>query len=356
MFESFDEYVRSLARSRGGLSAIREILRDIFYSTRFSHFFLYFLATAYGWAIATGIFPNPIAFIYNLAYALLFGGLDAFLLDEYYIGLTQLAFACVSNGLLFIAILMYNDYCDYGIDIEGRKKDTLLTRGIISKNEQLAVVLALMALITAMAYLVGPLFLLITFMGFFGLWIYSAKPFQTKRRAGLDLLSNGFHPWLITVSGALIGASSYREIPYLHFLCVGFMGMIIFALTCFMDLEDDRKNGVETICVKLGFTGSTILTAALIAGLFILVGLDSYFNYVFTLRWFWLSFPMILAGIVIILLGFFRWIFIWREKRCLPYPIRYRKVYKYLAVGVPLELFPFLLFIIDYSFHDLPWF
>ncbi len=355
MFETFKDYARDLWRKWGPLGAISQLSKDIYYTIRLPHFFLYFLATAYGWAIATRTFPNPIIFV-NLLYSLLYGSLSSFLSDGYNMEVTRLAIACMSNGLLFIAILMYNDYCDYEIDVKSKKKDTLLTRRIVNRNEQLLIVLALIIIITIMACLVSLPFLLITLFGFFGLWFYSAKPIQTKRRAGPDLLCNGFHPWLIAVSGAIVGVPSLKAIPYIHFLCVGFMGMIIFALTCFMDLEDDRERGVNTICVRLGFVGSTIFIFAVIAGLFILLGLDSYFNYVFTFRWFLLSFPIILAGIAIILFGFFRWIFIWGERRCFPDPVYYKKAYRYIEIGVPIALFPFFLFIVDCSLYDLPWF
>jgi len=356
MFEGFKDYANDLWLTRGAFRAIRQLSKDIYYATRLPHFFLYLLATAYGWVIATHTFPYPVSFIDNLVYSLLHRSLSSFLSDGYNIGVTRLAIACLSNGLLFIAILMYNDYCDYEIDVESKKKDTLLTRGIINRNEQLLIVLALMGFITILACLVSLPFLLITLVGFFGLWFYSTKPIQTKRRAGPDLLCNGFHPWLIAVSGAIVGVASLKTIPYIHFVYIGFIGMIVFALTCFMDLEDDRERGINTICVRLGFVGSTIFTFVVIAGLFILVGLDSYLNYVFTPRWFLLSFPILLTGVAIILFGFFRWIFVWRERRCFPDPAHFRKVYKYIGTGVPIALFPFFLFIVDYSLYDLHWF
>jgi 4-hydroxybenzoate polyprenyltransferase len=347
---------------------VRKFLKDIYYATRLPFFFLAFLDTMLGWLVAAvlveGFDLNTLFVSMRTTFYLIRRGIPAgvfFTLPfclEFYQGL----FAGISNGICFTAILMFNDYCDYESDIKGRRRDTMLTRGEITKSEQLVWVLTLMVACLAISiFLVRNLtFLLLTLVAFLGGWLYSARlpperkvPPRAKERPVFGVLFNGLFSGGLPIMGAILVTSELSQLPYLLFVACALAGMGAFVSGCVMDIEDDRKEGLNTIAVRLGFKKSVILSEALCFGFIVPWGVMAYFNYLLTFKSFlYLVLPAFLIGSLVTYIGFFKHVANLKTQRVNPAPARLRKAYKYLFVGSLLQTLPLSLCLIDYLIVD----
>jgi 4-hydroxybenzoate polyprenyltransferase len=243
---------------------------------------------------------------------------------------------------------MFNDYCDYESDVKGRKRDTLLTRGEITKSEQLAWVLTLMAvcLVISIFLIRSPIFLLLTLVALLGGWSYSARspperevPPRAKERPGFDIVFNGLFSGGLPLMGAILVSDKISQLPYLLFVACGLMGMWFFSVGSVMDIEDDRKEKLNTIAVRLGFKKSIILNMVLCFGLITPWGVMAYSNYLLTLKSFlYLILPAFLIGSLVFYIGFFKHVVNLKTQRVNPSPAHSRKMYKYAFTGYLLQL------------------
>jgi 4-hydroxybenzoate polyprenyltransferase len=343
-----------------GSKRLNKFLTNIYYSTRAPHFFLAAGATMLGWGVTTTLIGgfDPVTFYYSMKSTVLaFAGEvpAALFFSPTHLGVHKAMAAAISNGFCFTFILMFNDYCDLEADRKGKKKNTLLTRGEITKSEQLAGVLTLMAVCLAISiFLVRNLFfLLLTLVSFLGGWAYSAKPTQIKKRAGLDIFWNGLYTWLLPVSGAVLVVNSLSQMHHLLFMLCAIFGMYFFMIGALMDLEDDKKHGINTIAVRLGFKKSIILNMALAFGFIIIIGIMAYSNYLITFRWFlYIILPVYLLGSSVVYIGLFKHIFHLKTGRITSDPAHFRKFYKWAFMGHALQTLPLALSFIDYLIVD----
>jgi 4-hydroxybenzoate polyprenyltransferase len=342
---------------------VRKFLKDIYYATRLPHFFLAILDTMFGWLVAAvlveGFDLNTLFVSMRTTFYLILRGAPAgvfFTLPfclEFYQGL----FAAISNGFCLTSILLLNDYYDYEEDVKGKKRNTLLTRGEITKSEQLVWVLThVAACLVISVFMVGnPAFILFTLLALLGGWTYSATspperkvPPRAKERPGFDIAFNGIFSGGLPVMGAILVTDKLGQLPYPLFVACGLIGMWFFSIGAVMDFQDDLKEGLNTLAVRLGFKKSIILNVILCFGFLIPCGIMAYFNYLLTPQSFiYFVLPAYLVGSLVFYAGFFRHVVNMKTQAVTPEPTHFRKMYKYSFVGHFIQFFSFSLVVID---------
>ncbi len=184
------------------------------------------------------------------------GPMLAYRLGLFFAGIDRGPFEIVEM-LLFTfpyAFIIYglNDLFDMECDTPNPRKGGMWGAKLTKKDapwvKKLILVFSAAIVLTALLTL-NPLHIFLAFLALAVPYIYSAPPFRVKSRPMLDsLLSSayGFGPFLFaySLSGELFLS------PYLFLFSLSFSGL--HALATIMDVEYDRKAGINTFAVALG--------------------------------------------------------------------------------------------------------
>ena len=161
-------------------------------------------------------------------------------------------------GFLIIAFLtsstfVLNHICDFDLDKKNpRKEFSLLIRGNINIRQSWYLFWTLQILCLLLSLNVNLEFFYcissLTFISF----IYNVKPFRFKTRPGLDLISNGVSLGFLIPLAAWSINQPIIEFPRLYFLSIICYLLALYCPTMALDVEFDRKFGVETFATKYG--------------------------------------------------------------------------------------------------------
>ncbi|MFA5926084.1 MAG: UbiA family prenyltransferase [Parcubacteria group bacterium] len=171
-------------------------------------------------------------------------------------------FLAFSNLILaavfaWIASIFPNDVVDFEIDKETNKKRPLVT-GEISKEEywQLFLVFFVMSLVLAASVGVK-FFLIVLFYQVIG-WVYSCPPFRLKRFPILATFISAQAFILLFMCGFILISDNQdiSQFPMKIFWLLTVSFTISLPIKDIKDIEGDKKNGIWTIPVLLGETGS----------------------------------------------------------------------------------------------------
>ncbi len=159
-----------------------------------------------------------------------------------------------------IFIYAVNDFFDRNIDTINPKKhirevymklnDTRLYKVLVTFSILLGLPLLSLNSISAATYM------LFMFMGFF----YSVPPIRFKTKPFFDSLSNFFYILPGIISYSLL----FNTIPPIKIVMAGSLWAIAMHLfSAIIDIESDKKAGIKTTAVFLGYKRSLLLTSLL---------------------------------------------------------------------------------------------
>ena len=161
-------------------------------------------------------------------------------------------------GFLVMAILtsstfVLNHIYDLELDRKNpRKEFSLLVRGTLTMKQAWFLFWFLQLTCIALSFRFNTDFLLciagLTIISF----LYNVAPFRFKSRPGLDLVSNGLSlGFLIPLSAWSIN-QPILEFPKLYFLSIICYLLALYCPTMAVDVEFDRKFGIQTFATKVG--------------------------------------------------------------------------------------------------------
>ena len=161
-------------------------------------------------------------------------------------------------GFLIIALLtsstfVLNHICDIALDKKNpRKEFSLLVRGTINLRTSwlLFWILQLLCITLSLRFNLEFLYCILglTIISF----VYNVEPFRFKSKPGLDLLSNGISLGLLIPLAAWSIEQPIVEFPKLFFLSIICYLLALYCPTMAVDVEFDRKFGLETFATKFG--------------------------------------------------------------------------------------------------------
>ena len=161
-------------------------------------------------------------------------------------------------GFLIIAFLtsstfVLNHICDLELDRKNpRKEFSLLVRGTLSIKQSwfLFWFLQLGCILLSLRYNNDFMFciLCLTLISF----VYNVEPFRFKTKPGLDLLSNGLSLGFFIPLSAWSINQPIESFPQLYFLATFCYLLALYCPTMAVDVEFDRKFGIQTFATKVG--------------------------------------------------------------------------------------------------------
>ena len=161
-------------------------------------------------------------------------------------------------GFLIIALLtsstfVLNHICDIDLDKKNpRKEFSLLVRDTIDLRTSwiLFWILQLTCIILSFNFNLEFLYCILglTIISF----VYNVEPFRFKSKPGLDLLSNGISLGFLIPLAAWSIDQPLIEFPKLFFLSTICYLLALYCPTMAVDVEFDRKFGVDTFATKFG--------------------------------------------------------------------------------------------------------
>ena len=161
-------------------------------------------------------------------------------------------------GFLIIALLtsstfVLNHICDIALDKKNpRKEFSLLVRGSINLKTSwiLFWILQILCIILSFRFNLEFLYCILglTIISF----VYNVEPFRFKSKPGLDLLSNGISLGLLIPLAAWSIEQPIVDFPKLFFLSIICYLLALYCPTMAVDVEFDRKFGLETFATKFG--------------------------------------------------------------------------------------------------------
>ena len=161
-------------------------------------------------------------------------------------------------GFLIIAFLtsstfVLNHICDLELDRKNpRKEFSLLVRGTLSIKQcwflfwffQLGCILLSLRYNNDFMFCI----LCLTLISF----VYNVEPFRFKTKPGLDLLSNGLSLGFFIPLSAWSINQPIESFPQLYFLATICYLLALYCPTMAVDVEFDRKFGIQTFATKVG--------------------------------------------------------------------------------------------------------
>ena len=171
-------------------------------------------------------------------------------------------------GFLIIAFLtsstfVLNHICDLELDRKNpRKEFSLLVRGTLSLKQSWFIFwfLQLGCILLSLRYNNDFMFCIIclTLISF----VYNVKPFRFKTKPGLDLLSNGISLGFFIPLSAWSINQPIESFPQLYFFATICYLLALYCPTMAVDVEFDRKFGIETFATKVGASATMKLSWA----------------------------------------------------------------------------------------------
>ena len=171
-------------------------------------------------------------------------------------------------GFLIIAFLtsstfVLNHICDLELDRKNpRKEFSLLVRGTLSLKQSWFIFwfLQLGCILLSLRYNNDFMFCIIclTLISF----VYNVKPFRFKTKPGLDLLSNGISLGFFIPLSAWSINQPIESFPQLYFFATICYLLALYCPTMAIDIEFDRKFGIETFATKVGASATMKLSWA----------------------------------------------------------------------------------------------
>ena len=155
------------------------------------------------------------------------------------------------------ATLLFNDYWDYEVDKSSRRKsDYPLPKDLISRSIVLKLSISFMIIALILSLTISIIFTILISLCIFLSIIYSAPPLRIKSRPGFDLILNATGAGILCSLAGWVVVNPISDFPFLWLIPM-FSGVgAIYIPTTIIDYESDKKEGVDTIAVRLGQKGA----------------------------------------------------------------------------------------------------
>jgi chlorophyll synthase len=205
----------------------------------------------------------------------------------------------VIGPLLAGSTLMFNDYWDMEVDKSNRRKlNKPLAMGLIPQSiiYRFSIFLMIFAVLTALY--ISFIFALFISASVFLSIIYSSIPIRIKNRPGFDLILNATGAGVFCSFAGWVLINPITEYPFFWLVPMFFGVAAIYLPTTIIDYPSDKRNGINTIAVKLGQQKTFYLGLVCIGianAAIILMGLN---NYLITPRFVYVVWPIALAQVI----------------------------------------------------------
>lgn len=173
--------------------------------------------------------------------------------------------------------VVLNQYFDYKEDKYSVKKEKyLLVTGKIGKRNALLYAVCLLIIGILLAFYINFEVFIITLIAVFFSIIYSTPPLRFKRRVFLDSITNGICYGILPTLVGFVIVSSFS----LKALIIGlplFLGYTAgHMLLAIPDMENDKKFGLHTTAVILGYKNTVAVAMSLFLSMLIILGVYIY--------------------------------------------------------------------------------
>ncbi len=209
----------------------------------------------------------------------------------------------IIGPLLGASTILFNDYFDREPDRSIRKNKYPLAKGLLKPGTVLWTSILFMVLAILLSLKVSSLFAGLVSICVFLSIIYSAPPVRLKNRAGLDLLTCIFGAGIICSFAGWVAAETAGYIRPLGeifwwFFIIAFGTASIYMLTVVVDHDGDKKEGINTIAVRLGIKNAFYLGFLFIALADLIIAVISYNNILFSRGFFNYAMPVIAIQLI----------------------------------------------------------
>lgn len=197
------------------------------------------------------------------------------------------------------ATLLFNDYWDYEVDKSSRRKSNYpLPKDLISRSVVLKLSISFMIFAFILSLIVSIIFTLLISLCIFLSIIYSAPPVRIKSRPGLDLILNASGAGILCSLAGWVVVKPVEDFPFLWLIPMFFGVASIYLPTTIIDYDSDKKEGVETIAVRLGQKGAFHLGLGCITIANIAIISMGLINYLITSEFIYYVWPIAVAEVV----------------------------------------------------------
>lgn len=196
--------------------------------------------------------------------------------------------------------LLFNDYWDREVDkINRRKSDFPLPKGLIKQQTILRASYIFMFLAIFFSFFLSAIFTIILILSILLSVAYSAVPVRLKGRPGLDLIANAVGAGILCSLAGWVIVKPLTEFPVFWLIPMFFGVGALFIPTTIVDYESDKKNGVNTITVRIGqkysfYLGLTCILIANIGIIFMCIR-----NYLISFDFIYVAFPIAFTQIIL---------------------------------------------------------
>ncbi|UCG69308.1 MAG: UbiA prenyltransferase family protein [Thermoplasmata archaeon] len=192
--------------------------------------------------------------------------------------------------------LLYNDYWDSEIDKTSKRKAAFpLPMGLVSSKSVLYTSIVLMILALFFSYFISLLFMMLVGLALALSICYSTPPIRLKNRAGLDVLTNAIGSGLLCSIAGWIVVKPFFEYPILWGFTSIFGVCSIYIPTTIIDQPNDKRKEVNTFAVRLGQKNAFYAGVFSIAMANILIVYMGLTNYLITMEFLIVAWPVALA-------------------------------------------------------------
>jgi chlorophyll synthase len=187
----------------------------------------------------------------------------------------------ITGPLIAGSALVLNQYFDVPLDRRARVSDKFpLVMGEFRARTALVYAVFLLALGLLIASVVNLDVFIVTSLAVTLAVLYSVPPFRFKSRVLIDSLTNGVSYGILPtlVGAALVSESLSRGLLISIPLLVGYTaGHMLLAIP---DIENDRRFGLRTTAVVLGYRRTVVLATVMFTLMFFVLGIYMYADFV----------------------------------------------------------------------------
>ena len=206
--------------------------------------------------ISNQLFPH-LTWLRFIGFEFWMGGFTPFFI-VYVVGAGTLFDFDLFYGFMVIAFLtsstfLLNHICDLEIDRKNpRKEFSLLVRRVITIRQAWSIfwVLQISCLIMSLRYNMEFIYCILglTFISF----VYNLEPFRLKTKPGIDMICNGLSLGILIPLAAWSVSQPILDFPRLYFFAIFCYLMALYCPTMAVDVDFDRKSGINTFATKFG--------------------------------------------------------------------------------------------------------
>ena len=206
--------------------------------------------------ISNQLFPS-LTWLRSIGFEFWMVGFTPFFIG-YVVGAKTLFDFDLFYGFVIIAFLtsstfILNHICDLDIDrMNPRKEFSLLVRGTITVRQAWYLFWFFQIGCLAMSLRFGEEFVYCILSLSFISFVYNLEPFRLKTKPGIDIACNGISLGFLIPLSAWSISQPILDFPRLYFFAIICYLMALYCPTIAVDVDFDRKSGVDTFATKFG--------------------------------------------------------------------------------------------------------